>query len=101
VRQFINPSNLTATVRMLRSTFPGSFLFLEGESDVRLFNRFIDVPQCYAFFCYGRENLIAMVEMLDAGGFAGHVGLIDKDFGGICALDQTTITNLKDWGIFR
>jgi len=31
VRQYINSSNLAVTVKMLRSTFAGSFLLLEGE----------------------------------------------------------------------
>ena len=83
MRQFLNPSNLAATVRMLRSTFPGAFLLVEGECDVRLFTRFIDQTHCRAFFCYGRENLIGIIEILDRDGFAGHVGIVDKDFAEI------------------
>jgi hypothetical protein len=90
MRQFLNPSNLAATVRMLRSTFPGAFLLVEGECDVRLFNRFIDQVNCRAFFCYGRENLIGIIEILDRDGFAGHVGVVDKDFAEIVAENITT-----------
>jgi Protein of unknown function (DUF4435) len=79
VRQFITSATLAATIRMLRSTFSGSFLLVEGESDVRLFSRFIDRAKCQTFCCYGRKRLLGTADILDRDGFHGHLGIVDRD----------------------
>jgi hypothetical protein len=80
VLEFINANNLATFVRMLRSTFAGSFLLVEGDTDARLFGRLTDRTKCQVINSYNRDNVINIVSILDKGNFTGHVGLIDNDF---------------------
>lgn len=100
MREYINPSTLAATVKMLRSNFAGSFLLLEGESDVRLFNRFVDKNYCRNFFCYGREKLLGVAAILDRDSFAGFLAVVDNDsseiFGERLASDNVIVTDEND-----
>jgi hypothetical protein len=100
VRQYINASNLAVTVKMLRSTFTGAFLLLEGDCDGRLFNRFIDPNSCRTFFCYGREKLLGVVEILERDTFAGFLAVADNDssmiFGERIASNNVIVTDEND-----
>jgi hypothetical protein len=83
VREYISSDSIAATVRMLRSTFSGSFFLVEGEVDVRLLRRFVDQSVCQIQICHNRSNVIRVVAILDADHFAGHLGIVDRDFGHI------------------
>lgn len=87
MRQYITSDTLASQIRLLRSTFSGSFLLVEGETDLRLFGRFIDRTNCRMIFCHGREKLLGTVEILDRAGFRGHLGIVDKDFSEVLEED--------------
>ena len=80
MREFINPNNIAATINMLRSTFKGSFLLVEGDVDARLYKRLINNNMCHVQICKNRQNVICVVKILDTGNFVGHLGIIDADF---------------------
>lgn len=80
MRELLNPHSIAATIRMLRETFSGSFLLVEGDTDARLLKRFVDLAACHVQVCFGRANVFHVVSILDSGGFVGHLGLVDKDF---------------------
>jgi hypothetical protein len=91
MRDLLSPYSIAATVRLLRDTFLGCFLLVEGDTDARLLKRFIDVAACQVLICFGRANVIQVVSILDQGGFVGHLGVIDKDFGAL--LNETFESN--------
>jgi hypothetical protein len=73
---------------------------VEGDTDVRLFKRMVDQSSCFVQGCNGRANVIQIVTILDAGEFVGHLGIIDKDFGGMLneniASDNIVVTDEND-----
>lgn len=79
VREYINPNSIAATVRMLRSTFRGSFLLVEGDIDARLYGRLVNRNLCHVQICINRANVICVVKILNEGKFVGHLAIIDKD----------------------
>jgi hypothetical protein len=87
MRQFLTPSSIAAAIRMLRSTFTGSFLLVEGDVDARLYGRLVDRTACHVQICNNRANVVCVVKILDRGGFVGHLGIIDKDFAPL--IDET------------
>ena len=87
VREYLTADTIATTVRMLRGTFPGSFLILEGDVDARLLKRFVDQSACMIQVAHSRSNVISVISILDADEFVGHVGLIDKDFADIMELN--------------
>jgi hypothetical protein len=81
--EFLSPDSIAVTIRMLRETFSGSFLLVEGDVDARFFKRFVDNLACHVHVCFCRASVIRVVSLLDEGGFIGHLGIIDKDFADI------------------
>jgi hypothetical protein len=71
-----------------------------GECDVRLFKRFVDPNACRTFFCYGREKLLGVVEILERDAFAGVLAVVDNDsseiFGERIASNNVIITDEND-----
>ena len=80
MRQFLNANTLANDVRMRRSVWKIAFLFVEGESDERLYSIFVGSSTCQIVVSHGRANLIEACEILNADGFKGFLGIIDADF---------------------
>jgi len=79
---------------MLRSTFKGSFLLVEGDVDARLYGRLVNPKTCHVQICNSRSNVICVVKILDRGGFVGHLGIVDRDFSPLLKQNDYTSENL-------
>jgi hypothetical protein len=58
----------------------GSFLLLEGDTDIKRFSPFVDDDACSFVNCYGRRKAIEAIKILYDEGFVGAVAVIDADF---------------------
>jgi hypothetical protein len=67
-------------VRLERRAHRGSFLLLEGISDLKRFDQFIDADRCSLVNCFGRDNAIGAIQLLYDEGFLGALAVIDADF---------------------
>lgn len=76
----IDAPTLAAQIRMERQKHKGSFLLLEGLTDIRRFTRFIDKDACSIVNCFGKHNVTETIERLYDDGFPGALGLADADF---------------------
>jgi hypothetical protein len=81
MREHITADSIASTIRMLRTTFSGAFLIVEGDTDARFWKRFIDHAACQIQLAHCRDKVITVVSILDKAGFLGHLGLVDRDFG--------------------
>ncbi len=80
MREYLTPGSIASTIRLLRTTFTGSFLIVEGDSDARLFKRFVDFTQCNIVLGYNRDNVLKVATILFSDGFLGFLALVDSDF---------------------
>ncbi len=64
--------------------YPGnyflSFLLVEGETDKKLFEGFIEPTKCYISIAYGKEKAIEIVSILERSNFSGVLAIVDADF---------------------
>lgn len=65
---------------MRRALFSGAFLFVEGESDERLFRRFVVASSSQLIIAFSRANAIEACRILHESGFDGVIGIVDSDF---------------------
>jgi len=77
--------NLTAddianNARMLRAGHPGSIVIVEGDTDLRVYKRFVNDNNCKFIIAYGKENAITSLTKLELSNFAGIFAIIDSDF---------------------
>jgi len=65
---------------MERGKHKGSFLLLEGSTDIKRFSKFINSTACSTVNSYGRENALKALDLLDDEGFEGVLAIVDADF---------------------
>lgn len=83
MKSFITGDTLANEARMRRSVFKGAFLFVEGESDERLYGIFTDYKKCQIIICHGRENLFDACRILRRAATLGILGIADADFANL------------------
>jgi len=80
LKQYITGHTLANDARMRRIKFDGSFLFVEGDSDDRLYGIFLHRGECQIIICYTRGNVVDVCLILNEAKFDGVAGIIDSDF---------------------
>lgn len=69
-------------VLLVRDTYNGSVLILEGDNDEKLFRRFVEDSEMPIIPAWGKENVLEAVEILEShDGVQGFMGIVDADFG--------------------
>ncbi len=74
-----SPSILANKIMMLRSSFKGSFLIVEGDTDYRFFEKFIDSTLCNVESIRGKDNVIKTTRILGKRDFKGTLAIVDAD----------------------
>lgn len=64
IARHMDEYDIAQEIRLERKVHKGSFLLLEGDTDIKRFSRFIDEAKCSIVNCYGRRRAIAATEML-------------------------------------
>jgi hypothetical protein len=80
IARHLDEHDIAQEIRLERKVHKGSFLLLEGTTDIKRFDRFVDGHKCSLINCYGRDNAIGAVEILYDEGFLGAVAVVDADF---------------------
>jgi hypothetical protein len=76
----IDAHYVAAQIRLVRHADKRAILLLEGETDARIFDRFIDHSSCDIEIGFGKKNVVGAIDLLEEEGFFGVVGVIDADF---------------------
>jgi len=80
MREFIDDNFVATEIRMRRSTFKGTFIIVEGRSDERFYQKFIEEQECEFSIARGKENAVGAIEILDRDSFPGVLAIVDADF---------------------
>jgi hypothetical protein len=83
----IDGAYVAAQVRFSRQVHKGTILILEGATDAKVFNHFIDPVKCDIEVAFGKENAIKALDLLEDEGFPGVLAVVDADFDRL--LDKT------------
>lgn len=80
ISSIMDAHDIAQEIRLERQVHKGSFLLLEGLTDIKRFKKFIEQDDCSLVNCFGKKNLIGAIELLYDDGFPGALGLVDADF---------------------
>ncbi|UQD96099.1 DUF4435 domain-containing protein [Bradyrhizobium japonicum] len=72
--------DIAGEIRLERQVHKGSFLLVEGTTDIKRFHPLVDHEKCSTVNCYGKKNLVEAILLLYEDGFPGVLGLADADF---------------------
>lgn len=94
VRQYLSSDDLATELRLARSLDLRAVLVVEGATDARFFERFVDHEHCYVFAAHDRERAIAVIRTLNSASFSGALAVVDADFGRITGTIETDLNLL-------
>jgi Protein of unknown function (DUF4435) len=86
MKEVISASYKANEIKMLRSTFSGTFLLVEGHSDETFYQNFVDQNTCRIRVTSGKQRAIDILQILDnettpsGSRFAGVLAIVDADF---------------------
>lgn len=87
------PAVIANAIRLKRSNHKGSFLLVEGRDDRLFFEKFINLVTCKIVVVETKENVLDVIQHLEACGFPGILGIIDADFDRLEGASRV-VTNL-------
>jgi len=79
VRENLNAHTIANTVRMTRSQHDGSFILVEGDSDIRVYRRFVNQQECLLILAHNKDNAIGALAILEEDNFTGILSIVDSD----------------------
>ena len=92
------PTHLASFVRMLRTQFHGAVLFVEGDSDKRVFGQYTVPSSCRVMVAHGKSEVLETLNRLRD--IAGVLGIVDADFerhaNHLPQRDNVVVTDLHD-----
>lgn len=84
MREHITGIRIATKIRMLRSVkCKISLVIVEGDTDRRLFGKFINEPKCEIVVAEKRENVIEAINILNEAKIYGYFGIVDLDFASV------------------
>ncbi|MGB7606132.1 MAG: DUF4435 domain-containing protein [Lutisporaceae bacterium] len=81
MRNYIDGTRLVTKIKMLRILRKEKCYFIvEGDTDARLYRKFIDEESCDIVIAESKENVIEAISILNNMNFSGVLGIVDNDF---------------------
>lgn len=81
MREWLEGSDLAGEVRMNRSLDARAVMVVEGATDARLFERFVDHENCYVVAAHDRRRALEALRNLNSASIRGVMAVVDADFG--------------------
>jgi len=75
-----SPHAVANSARMVRTLHIGTIMLVEGDTDLRLYSRFVASSSCYPIPAHGKYNAIHALGLLEADRFPGVLAVVDSDF---------------------
>ena len=79
MREYIAASDIANEISMKRSLFSGSFLVVEGVTDLRLYGKFTDRYECEIIPAHSKDNVRLSVSASERRNEKKVIGIVDSD----------------------
>jgi len=86
MKQFLTSHDIANGIRMMRPLFGGAVVIVEGDSDARVYKRFV-VESCRVLPAHGKSNALGAIMQLEETGTAGVLAILDSDFWRLDGID--------------
>lgn len=78
---FIDENSVVTEILMMRTTYAGSFLLIEGVDDSKFWKKHISNEKCSIIICGGKKHVTtAITKLSENNKIAGVLGIVDDDF---------------------
>ncbi|MCQ2070112.1 MAG: DUF4435 domain-containing protein [archaeon] len=79
----LSASDVANEISMTRSTFKGTYVVVEGETDLRLYSKFIPQDKVRILVAHSKDNVCKAVSISTRRADDRVVGIIDRDLDGL------------------
>lgn len=76
----LGPERLANKIRLLRSQFAGAVLIVEGDTDARVYKRYLIENLCHIEVAHNKDAAMRGLAMLEQDHFIGVLAIVDADF---------------------
>lgn len=84
MREYLTVDRIANTIRQQKISFTGSFLLVEGDSDKKVYQNFVNESNCRFQICKGKpsskQRVIQVLDILNKDNIEGIIGIVDADF---------------------
>ena len=80
MKQYLTTHDIANTVRMTRTLHKGAFLIVEGDTDARVYKRFVDETDCKVIPAHNKDNATDVLKILENENLEGILVIVDADF---------------------
>lgn len=96
----VTPEEVVAEAKMLRAASAGAILIVEGASDSKFWNGFIEKESCEIIIARGKDNVLDAIKALNLESFLGALAFVDADFwrvdGTVANIENLVVSDLHD-----
>lgn len=79
MKHYLTAHDIANTVRMTRTLHKGAFLIVEGDTDARVYKRFVDETDCKVIPAHNKDNATGVLKILENENFDGILVIVDAD----------------------
>ncbi|BAZ33312.1 hypothetical protein NIES4074_58220 [Cylindrospermum sp. NIES-4074] len=100
MKEDITPERIANAIRILRKTYSGTFIIVEGSTDARVYKDCVDSKKCEFSIAHNKDKAISTLAILEKENFAGVLAIVDADFsrleGSLLASPNLLVTDYHD-----
>ena len=80
MKHYLTAHDIANTVRMTRTLHKWAFLIVEGDTDARVYKRFVDETDCKVIPAHNKDNAVDVLKILENESLEGILVIVDADF---------------------
>lgn len=91
MKRYLTAHDIANTARMTRALLNrATILIVEGDTDLRTYERFVSVTNCRVIAANGKETALGSVDILEKSAFKGVLAVVDTDYWELDGIKQSS-----------
>lgn len=90
MKAYLTAYDIANNARMTRTSHSGTILIVEGDTDMRVYKRFINDTHCKSISANGKDKAIDALKILEKDNYKGILAIIDTDFWKLDGIEPNT-----------
>lgn len=90
MKNYLTAHDIANNARMIRTLHPGTILIVEGNTDIRVYERFVNDTYCKLIPANGKDKTIDALAILEKDNYDGVLAIVDTDFWKLDGIEPNT-----------
>ena len=90
MKNYLTAHDIANNARMIRTLHPGTILIVEGNTDIRVYERFVNDTYCKLIPANCKDKTIDALAILEKDNYYGILAVVDADFWKLDGIEPNT-----------